>query len=76
MHEEGTCKIRGPKLSSEHGVIQDKRQVLWSEELEEFGYEERKLSEECQDPHRALMPMMVMISSLVRALVNTHTKCN
>jgi hypothetical protein len=45
-------------------VIQDIRQDPGREELEECGYEQRRLaeaSEEVQCPHRTVEPMMMMM---------------
>jgi hypothetical protein len=44
------------------------RQGPWSEELEECGYEERKLSEECQGPHREFKTMMVVMMNAILVL--------
>jgi hypothetical protein len=49
----------------EDGVIQYIRQGPGSEELEECGYEQRRLaegSEEVQGPHRTVGPVMMMIN--------------
>jgi hypothetical protein len=69
IRPEETSETGRLKLRWEDGVIQDIRQGPGSEELEECGYEYRRLSEaseESQGQHRTVKPMM-MIPSLITA---------
>jgi hypothetical protein len=71
IRPEGSRKIERPKLRWEDGVIQDIRQDPGREELEECGYEQRRLaesSEEVQGPHRTVEPIPMMMMMMMRLL--------